>query len=310
MLIISSLAVAVVLAIGGVLLLALLRAELIDTADDAGADTAISVADARPGGHPAPGARGDRGGRRRRPGRARTAQVISATTNAVGSAALPAWSSWSPASVTVLDRETLPFDEDGPFRVVALGTETPTGEVTIFVAVDVEDVDEVMDGGGRDRAVVGLAVLVVVLAAVLWGVIGRTLAPVTAIRERADAITGSELHQRVPEPVGRRRDLRPRPDDQRDARAAGGQRQSAGGVRRRCGPRAAQPDRQPAGTPRDRAAGLRTGRRRSAGPRPAAGDDPDAPARRPPAPAGQERRRHDQRGERSRSTWRRSCASR
>ena len=30
-----------------------------------------------------------------------------------------------------------------------------------------------------------------------------TLAPVAAIRERADAITGSELHQRVPEPVGR-----------------------------------------------------------------------------------------------------------
>ena len=33
------------LAVGGVLLLALLRAELIDTADDAGTDTATSVAD-------------------------------------------------------------------------------------------------------------------------------------------------------------------------------------------------------------------------------------------------------------------------
>ena len=47
----------------------------------------------------------------------------------------------------------------------------------------------------------GLAALIVVLAAVLWVVIGRTLAPVTAIRDRAEAITGSELHQRVPEPV-------------------------------------------------------------------------------------------------------------
>jgi signal transduction histidine kinase len=38
---------------------------------------------------------------------------------------------------------------------------------------------------------------------VLWVVIGRTLAPVTAIRTRADAITGADLHRRVPEPVGR-----------------------------------------------------------------------------------------------------------
>jgi sensor histidine kinase regulating citrate/malate metabolism len=44
MLIISSVVVAIVLAIGGVLLLALLRAELVDSADDAGEDTALSIA--------------------------------------------------------------------------------------------------------------------------------------------------------------------------------------------------------------------------------------------------------------------------
>ena len=43
-LLISSLAVGVVLAVGGVLLLALIRAELIDTADDAGSDAAENVA--------------------------------------------------------------------------------------------------------------------------------------------------------------------------------------------------------------------------------------------------------------------------
>ena len=48
---------------------------------------------------------------------------------------------------------------------------------------------------------IGVALLVLVLATVMWLAIGRTLAPVEAIRARADAIAGHTLDQRVPEPV-------------------------------------------------------------------------------------------------------------
>ena len=125
-------------------------------------------------------------------------EVISATTNAVGSRAF-LMVEQEPGVERLADRETLPFDEDGPFRVIALGTETPTGDATVYVAVDVEDVAEVIAVAGEVGGI-GLAALILVLAAVFWVVIGRTLAPVTAIRDRAEAITGSELHQRVPEP--------------------------------------------------------------------------------------------------------------
>ena len=198
MLVISSVAVAVVLAVGGVLLLTLIRAELIDTADDAGTDAAEDVAQLAqssalppvlaPSQDVAAAVQVVRDGR-----------VISTTQNAAGSTPF-LQREQKPFEVTVLDREFLPFDEDGPFRVVALGARTPSGPVSIFVAVDIEDVDEVMDVAS-DTGLGGLAVLVALLAAVLWGVIGRALAPVTAIRERADEITGSRLHQRVPEPA-------------------------------------------------------------------------------------------------------------
>jgi len=200
MLIISSLAVALVLAVGGVLLLVLLRAELVDSADDAGEDTAISIAQlAQKGTLPpelasteevAAAVQVVKGG-----------EVISATTNVVGSRPFQ-MAELSPGDTRLAERETLPFDDDGPFRIVSLGTETPTGDATIYVAVDIEDVSEVVSVAGKVGSA-GLAALIIVLGAVLWVVIGRTLAPVASIRERADAITGSELHQRVPEPVGR-----------------------------------------------------------------------------------------------------------
>jgi len=198
MLVISSVVVAAMLVIGGMLLLTLIRAELIDTADDAGTDAAESVAElAQASALPpvlaptediAAAVQVVKDGR-----------VISTTQNAAGSTPF-LQRVQKPFQVSVFDREFLPFDEDGPFRVVALGARTPNGPVSIFVAVDIEDVDEVMDVA-EDIGLIGLAVLIALLAAVLWGVIGRALAPVMAIRERAEEITGSKLHQRVPEPL-------------------------------------------------------------------------------------------------------------
>ena len=200
MLIISSAAVALVLAVGGILLLTMLRAELIDTADDAGTDTATSVADlAQEGVLPPVLAATEEVATAVQVVQA--GEVISATTNLVGSRPFQL-AELKPDEMRMADRETLPFDEDGPFRVISLGTETPTGDATVYVAVDVEDVAEVVTVA-RKVGSAGVAALIIVLGAVFWVVIGRTLAPVTAIRDRAEAITGSELHQRVPEPVHR-----------------------------------------------------------------------------------------------------------
>ncbi|MGI9084859.1 MAG: ATP-binding protein [Aeromicrobium sp.] len=200
MLLIATAATAAVLVVGGALLLVLLRAELIDTADDAGVDTAKSVARlAKEGTLPPELAATEEVATAVQVVQA--GQVISATTNAIGAKAFLTVE-LKPGMQRLADRERLPFDEDGPFRVVALGTETPTGDATVYVAVDVEDVAEVVAVAG-ELGGIGLGVLLLTLSAVLWVVIGRTLAPVAAIQTRASAITGSELHRRVPEPVGR-----------------------------------------------------------------------------------------------------------
>ena len=200
MLLISAAAIALVLVVGGFVLLHVLRAELIDTADDAGEDTARSIAKlAAAGTLPPELAATEEVATAVQVVRA--GQVISATSNALKARPFLI-ADQPPGQLHKSDRQRLPFDEDGPFRVISLGTETPEGDATVYVAVDVEDVAEVV-GVARDVGVIGLSVLLLVLGAVLWAVIGRTLAPVNAIRTRADAITGSELHRRVPEPVGR-----------------------------------------------------------------------------------------------------------
>jgi signal transduction histidine kinase len=131
----------------------------------------------------------------------RRGAVISGTPNAL-ERKLFAMEELKPGVVQTSQRDSLPIDENGPFRIVGLGTKTPSGDATVYVAVDVEDIEEFV-GLAAELGAVSLSVLVLTLAGVFWIVIGRTLKPVAAIQTRADAITGSELHQRVPEPVGR-----------------------------------------------------------------------------------------------------------
>ena len=198
-LVVSSAAVAIVLLLGGMLVLSLIRSELVDTADDAGMDAAEKIAELvrveeipqtlMPTEEIAAAAQVVRDGR-----------VIATTPNAEGSTRFLDVKQ-KPYQLSVFNRTVLPYNEDGPFRVIALGATTPEGAVDIYVAVDIEDIVEVMDVA-TDIGLGGLIVLVVVIGALLWGVTGRTLAPVNAIRERAQSITGNQLHHRVPEPAG------------------------------------------------------------------------------------------------------------
>ncbi|HXF73295.1 MAG TPA: ATP-binding protein [Actinomycetota bacterium] len=95
---------------------------------------------------------------------------------------------------------SVPF-EDGPFLVVAVPASVRGRPATVVVGHSYETVSEAR------RAVTGalgllMPLLVLVVGAVTWRVVGRALAPVEAIREEVDAISGSELHRRVPVPPG------------------------------------------------------------------------------------------------------------
>lgn len=104
--------------------------------------------------------------------------------------------------VTRADGLPVPDEADEPF-VVAATTARPTPDgtpATVIVAASLEPVDEAMARAGA----IGLAAWPVTVAALSWAmwlVVGRTLAPVEAIRAEAEAIGGSALHRRVPEPA-------------------------------------------------------------------------------------------------------------
>ena len=127
--------------------------------------------------------------------------VLSSTSNASdpGFFELPMQ---RPGVDQVYGLDHLPIDDDGPFRVTALGARTPHGNVTVLVAVDVGNVDEVL-AALANKGLIGLGVLMAIFALVLWLVVGRTMRSVEAIRRRAEMITAQRLNQRVPEPPTR-----------------------------------------------------------------------------------------------------------
>jgi signal transduction histidine kinase len=194
----TALVVAVAMALGGVLIMVSLRSELLGAADDVGKERAQELAGLAAAGNlsrslpemedpetPAEVVSGD--------------GVLAATPGFSGTSGLglPAR---TPGQVDVVEVDRLPLDIPGPYRVVAQGVDTRTGPVTVYVAVPVHDVEHAMSAAVRIGAI-GLSVLVAVLAAVMWLAIGRALAPVNAIRTRADAISGQSLDLRVPTPV-------------------------------------------------------------------------------------------------------------
>jgi signal transduction histidine kinase len=104
-----------------------------------------------------------------------------------------------PGSTREIKVDGLPMAESGPYRVVARGVDTPSGPATVYVAVSVEEIEEIVVLVSQ----VGLAaipIFVLLLSVAMWTVLGRTLAPVETIRREADAITGRRLDRRVSEP--------------------------------------------------------------------------------------------------------------
>jgi signal transduction histidine kinase len=189
--------VAVVVALGGILILIALRAELVAAADEAvearaGEIARLAADDALP--RPLPPMHDPvtfsevvSGG-----------HTVTATDSLIGGTGfdLPEQEA---GQVDVSGVSGLPLAGTGPYRVAAQGVDTPSGPMTVFVAVSIAHLDHTMAVAARIGAI-GVAVLVVVLATVTWLAIGRTLAPVEGIRARAEAITGQNLDRRVPVP--------------------------------------------------------------------------------------------------------------
>ena len=96
--------------------------------------------------------------------------------------------------------EGLPLDEgEGEFLVVAHTTATDEGMQTVLVGRALEPVSE-STGAVAGFVVVGIPMLLLVIGAVTWFVVGRALAPVEAIRSEVQTISGENLSRRVPVP--------------------------------------------------------------------------------------------------------------
>lgn len=196
--VLTSLATAIILAVGGALIILNVRAEFIDAADWNANNRAGQVAElASDGKLP-----------RRLPIEddgetvvqvVRGDQVVSRTANAPGDEALPL-PRQAPGSWRNLAVDDLPVVGSGPYRTISLGIITPEGPATVFVAVSTEDVEDVVQAA-TERGAVGLVLLLLPLSGLLWLAVGRTLAPVTAIRRRAETITDAHGDLRVPEPA-------------------------------------------------------------------------------------------------------------
>lgn len=95
----------------------------------------------------------------------------------------------------------LPIDAEDPFRFVARRVDTPNGVRVVLVAGNLDDVHESANTL-KTSLFVAIPIVAVVLAALIWWLVSRTLRPVEAIRAQVASIGGRDLDRRVPQPRG------------------------------------------------------------------------------------------------------------
>lgn len=121
-----------------------------------------------------------------------TGTVIRTSSATVGRAPL---SDVVPGDSAVI---SVAFDDDD-YLAVATGVDRGPS----YVVVVAHALDGVTESAATLRALLalGVPVLVLVLAAATWRVVGRALAPVEAIRSEVEEVSAAELHRRVPQPA-------------------------------------------------------------------------------------------------------------
>ena len=127
--------------------------------------------------------------------------VIASTENIDGEPAIttrrPSGTGPLPMTITVA-----PLDQQDGMRVVALNATTSAGVVTVYAGESLENPHDTTSAIVT-VLVVGLPLLVMIVAAVTWWAVGRTLRPVRRITRTMAAITASDLHRRVDVPPAR-----------------------------------------------------------------------------------------------------------
>lgn len=93
-------------------------------------------------------------------------------------------------------------DRDDLYRVAVLKANRPAGPVTIYAALPTAGVNE-STGELAAALAVGGPLLVLVLAAAGWFLVGRALHPVEAMRRQAASINGTDLGGRLDQPIAR-----------------------------------------------------------------------------------------------------------
>jgi signal transduction histidine kinase len=105
----------------------------------------------------------------------------------------------SPADAGTTRRNVSALTEgSGEMRLVSRRVDGPDGPTVIHVAGTLDDIDE-STRALSTTLLLGTPPLVLLLGAVIWLLVGRTLRPVEAIRAQVAGIGGGGLHQRVPE---------------------------------------------------------------------------------------------------------------
>lgn len=109
---------------------------------------------------------------------------------------------WRPTGTGAAARtlRNLPIgDNSDGFRIVALAADSASGPVTIYVASSLEVVEESL-AAVRSLLLGGLPVMLAVVGATAWFIVGQALRPVEAIRAEVADISAHALGRRVPEP--------------------------------------------------------------------------------------------------------------
>lgn len=87
------------------------------------------------------------------------------------------------------------------WALTSVRSPSPYGPVTLVAATPLDDVQAGLTELTQALAV-AIPVLVALIAAMAWVLVGRALRPVHAITDQADRITAANLHERVPMPGG------------------------------------------------------------------------------------------------------------
>ena len=125
--------------------------------------------------------------------------VLAGSDNITGAAAITSTASSGKPTMRVL-RNAPDDKETEDYRVWTARYSTPQGQVTIVAGSSLESVGEASRTLRRDLAV-GVPLLVLLVAAGTWLVVGRTLRPVEDIRRQVASITDEDLARRVPVPA-------------------------------------------------------------------------------------------------------------